>query len=77
MNILIVGLDNSGKTSIVERMKLEEGASRGPAEVAPVRLTWTSFERTAAFTVFDMFGAAGTAACGSSTAARRARSSLS
>ena len=38
MNILIVGLDNSGKTSIIERMKLQSGkVPKGgmPQEVTP------------------------------------------
>ncbi len=61
VNILIVGLDNSGKTSIVERMKLRSGARRaaGPAEVAPtVGFNVDEFSSgPLAFTVFDMSGA--------------------
>ena len=61
VNILIVGLDNSGKTSIVERMKLRSGARRaaGPVEVAPtVGFNVVEFSSgPLAFTVFDMSGA--------------------
>jgi len=60
VNILIVGLDNSGKTSIVERMKLRSGSSsKGNAEVAPtVGFNVDEFvSGPLAFTVFDMSGA--------------------
>ncbi len=61
MNILIVGLDNSGKTSIIEKMKLQSGSSsaRGASEVAPtVGFNVDQFSKgPLAFTVFDMSGA--------------------
>ena len=62
VNILIVGLDNSGKTSIVERMKLRSGGrgrAGGPAEVAPtVGFNVDEFNAgPLQFTVFDMSGA--------------------
>ena len=62
VNILIVGLDNSGKTSIVERMKLRAVGGRGGSfetEVAPtVGFNVDSFAAgPLRFTVFDMSGA--------------------
>ena len=62
MNILIVGLDNSGKTSIIERMKLQSGkVPKGgmPQEVTPtVGFSVDEFSKgSLSFTVFDMSGA--------------------
>ena len=62
VNILIVGLDNSGKTSIIERMKLQSGkVPKGgmPQEVTPtVGFSVDEFSKgSLSFTVFDMSGA--------------------
>jgi small GTP-binding protein len=63
VNVLIVGLDNSGKTSIIEKMKLQTGGSRrraqGANEVTPtVGFNVDTFSKGGvAFTVFDMSGA--------------------
>lgn len=56
VNILLVGLDNSGKTTIVERLKPQEQQS---PEVAPtVGFSVEEFEQSGlCFTVFDMSGA--------------------
>ena len=60
VNILIVGLDNSGKTSIIEKMKLQSGKSgAAPSEVTPtVGFSVDEFSKgSLSFTVFDMSGA--------------------
>lgn len=56
VNILVVGLDNSGKTTIIERLKPKH---RQTNEVAPtVGFTVDEFDKgTLTFTVFDMSGA--------------------
>lgn len=56
VNIIVVGLDNSGKTTIIERLKPKE---RQTIDVAPtVGFTVDEFKRGAlVFTVFDMSGA--------------------
>lgn len=56
VNILVVGLDNSGKTTIIERLKPKHKQTN---EVAPtVGFTVDEFDKgTLTFTVFDMSGA--------------------
>mmetsp|Transcript_21220 Transcript_21220/g.36145 ORF Transcript_21220/g.36145 Transcript_21220/m.36145 type:complete len:186 (+) Transcript_21220:102-659(+) len=56
VNVVVVGLDNSGKTTTLERLKPKE---RQAVEVAPtVGFTVDEFQRgTFKFTVFDMSGA--------------------
>nr|4V0K_A Chain A, Arf-like Small Gtpase [Chlamydomonas reinhardtii]4V0K_B Chain B, Arf-like Small Gtpase [Chlamydomonas reinhardtii]4V0L_A Chain A, ARF-LIKE SMALL GTPASE [Chlamydomonas reinhardtii]4V0L_B Chain B, ARF-LIKE SMALL GTPASE [Chlamydomonas reinhardtii]4V0M_A Chain A, ARF-LIKE SMALL GTPASE [Chlamydomonas reinhardtii]4V0M_C Chain C, ARF-LIKE SMALL GTPASE [Chlamydomonas reinhardtii]4V0M_G Chain G, ARF-LIKE SMALL GTPASE [Chlamydomonas reinhardtii]4V0N_A Chain A, ARF-LIKE SMALL GTPASE [Chlamy len=56
VNVLVVGLDNSGKTTIIERLKPRP---RQAAEVAPtVGFTVDEVEKgPLTFTVFDMSGA--------------------
>lgn len=56
VKIIVVGLDNSGKTTIIERLKPK---SRQTIDVAPtVGFTVEEFDHGAlTFTVFDMSGA--------------------
>uniref|UniRef100_A0A7S0S4J2 ADP-ribosylation factor-like protein 6 n=1 Tax=Chlamydomonas leiostraca TaxID=1034604 RepID=A0A7S0S4J2_9CHLO len=56
VNVVVVGLDNSGKTTIIERLKPKD---RQAVEVAPtVGFTVDEFSKGALkFTVFDMSGA--------------------
>lgn len=61
VNILIVGLDNSGKTSIIEKMKMQTNRAKsgGASEVTPtVGFNVDEFSKgSLSFTVFDMSGA--------------------
>lgn len=61
VNILIVGLDNSGKTTIIEKMKMTGGKKNaaGIQEVTPtVGFNVDEFSKgSLSFTVFDMSGA--------------------
>lgn len=61
VNILIVGLDNSGKTSIIEKMKMQGNSRKAGAasEVTPtVGFNVDEFSKgSLSFTVFDMSGA--------------------
>jgi len=62
VNVLIIGLDNSGKTTIIEKLKQQstpKGAKQGPIETTPtVGFNVDTFSRGALnFTVFDMSGA--------------------
>mmetsp|Transcript_29310 Transcript_29310/g.40509 ORF Transcript_29310/g.40509 Transcript_29310/m.40509 type:complete len:187 (+) Transcript_29310:298-858(+) len=61
VNVLVVGLDNSGKTTIIEKLKQQ---SAGPKKQGPIETTPTvgfnvdTFQKGAlCFTVFDMSGA--------------------
>ena len=54
-NVLVVGLDNSGKTTIINKLKPEE--SRGTEIVPTVGFTIDKFDSKAlSFTAFDMGG---------------------
>uniref|UniRef100_A0A7S0RWP1 ADP-ribosylation factor-like protein 6 n=1 Tax=Pyramimonas obovata TaxID=1411642 RepID=A0A7S0RWP1_9CHLO len=60
VNVLVVGLDNSGKTTIIEKLKQQNGNKKGaPAEVTPtVGFSVENFQKGPLyFTVFDMSGA--------------------
>ncbi|KAK3251159.1 hypothetical protein CYMTET_39490 [Cymbomonas tetramitiformis] len=60
VNVLVVGLDNSGKTTIIERLKLASTKkAQAPVEVTPtVGFNVDTFSKGSLnFTVFDMSGA--------------------